>query len=243
MMMYKYELHAHCMECSKCAAAPAVDIARSFYEGGYAGMVFTDHCCCGYSAVPTEWSWEERVRRYYDVYLQAKAFGDSVDFDVHFGWEHYVGRGKEVLTYGIDLDFLLENADIPDLTVEEYCDRVHAYGGYVAQAHPYRMRPDIDATWQPFIHCLDGIEVYNAANGSCQNAKAMLLAVAHPELGRLSGADCHRVGEKVGAAGLAFERRLKTKDDLLAALFNKEGTLIADGRLIESIDDFLLTNP
>lgn len=243
MTMYKYELHAHCEECSKCAAAPAVEIARSFYEGGYAGMVFTDHCCSGYSAVPAEWTWEQRVRRYYEAYLTAKDFGDAHDFDVHFGWEHYVGRGKEILTYGIDLDFLLRNPDIPELSVEAYCDRVHAFGGYVAQAHPYRMRPDIDASWQPFIHCLDGIEVYNAANGSCQNAKAMLLAVAHPELGRLSGADCHRIGEKVGAAGLAFERRLKTKEDLVSALFAKEGKLIADGQIIETIDDFLLTTP
>lgn len=242
-MLYKYELHAHCEECSKCARSPAAEIVRAFHEAGYAGMVFTDHCCCGYSSVPTEWSWEERVRHYYNTYLGAKDVGDSLDFDVHFGWEHYVGRGKEILTYGIDLDFLLANSDIPDLTVEEYCERVHAYGGYVAQAHPYRMRPDIDETWQPFIHCLDGIEVYNAANGPCQNAKAMLLATAHPELGRLSGADCHFTTDSVGKAGLAFDRRLRTKEDLVAALRAQEGTIIANGKLITTIDEFLLTTP
>lgn len=241
--MYKYELHAHCKECSKCASSSAIDIVKTFHEAGYAGMVFTDHCCSGFSAVPQDWSWERRVRWYYDVYLQAKLAGDALDFDVHFGWEHYVGRGKEILTHGIDLSFLLDNPDIPDLTPEEYCDRVHRYGGYVAQAHPYRCREDIDASWQPFIHCLDGIEVYNAANGPCQNAKAMLLALAHPELGRLSGADCHHTRDSVGRAGLAFEHRLRTKEELVAALKAGEGRLIADGRYCDTIDEFLLTNP
>jgi len=239
--MYKYEMHAHCEECSKCARSPATEIVRAFHAAGYAGMVFTDHCCCGYSAVPAEWTWEERVKRYYDAYLGAKAVGEELDFDVHFGWEHYVGRGKEILTYGIDLGFLLANPDIPDITIEEYCERVRAYGGYTAQAHPYRMRPDIDATWQPFVHCVDGMEVYNAANGPCQNAKAMLLCLAHPELGRLSGADCHFTTDSVAKAGLCFDHRLRTKEDLVAALKSQQGQIIADGRLITSIDDFLTT--
>ncbi|MBR5135165.1 MAG: hypothetical protein IKV35_06165, partial [Clostridia bacterium] len=231
-MVYKYEMHAHCEECSKCASSPATEIVRAFHAAGYAGMVFTDHCCSGHSAVPADLSWEQRVRRYYDAYLGAKAVGDSLDFDVHFGWEHYVGRGKEILTYGIDLDFLLQNPDIPEISVEDYCERVRAVGGYTAQAHPYRMRQDIDASWQPFVLCLEGIEVYNAANGPCQNAKAMLLATAHPELGRLSGADCHFTTDSVAKAGLAFERRLRTKEDLVSALKAHEGQLIADGKLI-----------
>lgn len=242
-MLYKYEMHAHCEECSRCARSPATEIVKAFHAAGYAGMVFTDHCCSGYNCVPEEWSWEDRVTHYYNAYLGAKEVGDALDFDVHFGWEHYVGRGKEILTYGIDLDFLLQNPDIPELSVEDYCERVRAYGGYSVQAHPYRVRSDIDASWQPFIHCLDGIEVYNAANGPCQNAKAMLLATAHPELGRLSGADCHFTTDSVGKAGLAFDRRLRTKEDLVAALKAHEGQLIADGRVITTIDEFLETNP
>ncbi len=241
--MFRYEMHTHCQECSRCASSPAVDIVRAFYDAGYAGLVFTDHSCTGYSAVDASWPWDKRVRAYYNAYRTAKAFGDTLDFDVLFGWEHYVGRGKEILTYGIDLDFLLQNPDIPQLSVEEYCERVHAYGGYVAQAHPYRMREDIDADLQPFIHCLDGIEVYNAANGPCQNAKAMLLGVSHPELGRLSGADCHFTVDSVGKAGLSFDHRIRTNGELVAALKAKEGRLIADGNIVETIDEFLLTKP
>lgn len=218
-------------------------MVRAFHKAGYAGMVFTDHCCCGYSAVPAEWTWNERVQRYYDAYLGAKAAGEALDFDVHFGWEHYVGRGKEILTYGIDLEFLLRHPDIPEWTVEQYCDRVREYGGYTAQAHPYRARPDIDPEWHPFIDSVDGIEVYNAANGSCQNAKAMLLALAHPELGRLSGADAHHTVDSIGRAGLAFEHRLRTTEELVRALRAGEGQLIADGKLITTLDEFLMTKP
>ena len=241
--MYKYEFHAHCRECSKCGFASAEEQVRQFHAAGYAGMVFTDHCCCGYTAVPPEWSWDKRVRFYYDTYLEAKRIGDELDFDVHFGWEHAYGNGKEALTYGIDLRFLLENPDIPDISIEEYCARVRAYGGYTAMAHPYRTRAYINEDVHPPIGCLDGVEVYNAANGPCENAKAVLLCVAHPELGWVSGSDSHRVNENVGRSGLAFERRLRTKEELVAALKAKEGLVIADGAIVHNIDEFLRTKP
>jgi len=241
--VFKYEFHVHCRECSKCGFASLEEQIRQFHAAGYAGIVLTDHCCCGYSAVDPAWPWEQRVRFYYDTYLQGKQLADSLDFDLHFGWEHAYGHGKEVLTYGIDLEFLLQNPDIPTISLQEYCRRVQAYGGYVAMAHPYRVRNYIDPDVHPEVSCLDGVEVYNAANGPCENAKAVLLCVAHPELGWVSGSDCHRVNENVGRSGLAFERRLRTKEELVSALKAKEGLVIADGRIVHTIDEFLRTTP
>lgn len=36
---YRYELHCHTCRCSKCAHSTPVEMARAYYEKGYAGMV------------------------------------------------------------------------------------------------------------------------------------------------------------------------------------------------------------
>ena len=100
--------------------------------------------------------------------------------------------------------------------VEEYCDRVHAYGGYVAQAHPYRMRPDIDETWQPFIHCLDGIEVYNACNDDLSNERARAFCEANGLIA-VAGSDAHSANV-TGRAGIMCRERLRTEQALAQVL-------------------------
>ena len=54
------------------------------------------------------------------------------------------GSGKEVLTYGINLDFLLAHPNIDVAPIKDYCDAVHEAGGFISQAHPFRRAPDID---------------------------------------------------------------------------------------------------
>ena len=71
------------------------------------------------------------------------------DFVVLFGLEHHYGAGKEVLTYGIDLDFLLAHPDLHLLPLEEYRRVVNQAGGLVVMAHPYRHADYIDGTVRP----------------------------------------------------------------------------------------------
>ncbi|MBQ9414959.1 MAG: PHP domain-containing protein, partial [Clostridia bacterium] len=187
---FKYDLHVHCAECSACGQSTAHEMLQAFYEAGYAGYVMTDHSVTGSTAAPHDWPWEKQVGLYYETYLKTKEEADRLGMDLLFGWEHHYGHGKEVLTYGIDLVFLLQNPDIPSLSLREYVERVHAYGGYIAQAHPYRDRGYIDMSVQPQPEYLDAVEVYNPANLPGENAKAMLLALAHG-LQTISGSDNH----------------------------------------------------
>ncbi len=240
--LYAYEMHVHCSECSACAQSGALEMVRAFAKAGYAGMVMTDHSCTGNSAIPRRWPWERRIRRYDEVYQKARREGEKLDFDVLFGWEHSYGGGKEVLTYGIEPDFLLNHPEIPELSLAQYVRLVHEAGGYAAQAHPYRSREYIEDEAPPQPELLDGVEVYNAANGPCENAKAMLLAVAH-DLGMISGSDSHHAAVNVGRAGMAFPHRLRTNGQLVLALKAREGKLIADGRLVQTMDDFLRARP
>ena len=133
-MPFLYETHCHCAQCSKCAHSTAADMVRAYHSAGYAGLVLTDHFIFGNTAVPKDLPWEERMHRYYDAYLEAKAEGHKLDFDVIFGIEHFYGGGKEILFYGIDLAFLLNNPDIPDISIDTLVSRVHAAGGIAIHA-------------------------------------------------------------------------------------------------------------
>ena len=110
--MFLYETHCHTNACSRCAHSTPEEMVRAYKAIGFAGMVITDHFIHGYTCVPDDLPWEKRMRCYYDAYLRAKEAAE--DFDVIFGLEHAYGGGQEVLCYGIDLDFLLQNPDIPE---------------------------------------------------------------------------------------------------------------------------------
>ncbi len=231
-MWYRYETHMHSREGSACGKASAADMVRAYHAAGYAGAVLTDHFIFGNTAVPRDLPWAERMQRYYDAYLSAKPLADELDFDLLFGIEHGYGNNKELLIYGITVEFLKENPDIPSLSVEEFGRRIHAAGGYISHAHPYRNKayiknPHIEPTTSP----CDAIEVFNYSDPDETNEKAGALA-ERLGLARTSGADAHAADyEGIGRAGLAFPRRLRTGEAFVAALRAGEGRLIINGEV------------
>ncbi len=135
-MMYLYETHCHSSQCSRCAVSTSQEMVRAYHRAGYAGLVLTDHFIWGNTAVDRRLPWEVRMQQYYDAYLAAREAARELDFDVIFGFEHAYGDGKEVLVYGVGLDFLLSNPDIPQLSLDEFARRIQNAGGIVIQAHP-----------------------------------------------------------------------------------------------------------
>lgn len=222
-MLYRYETHCHANFCSKCAHSTPAEMVRAYKDAGYAGLILTDHFIHGYTCVDQSLPWAQRMACYWGAYLQAKAEGDSLDFDVIFGIEHAYGGGQEVLCYGIDLDFLLQNSDIPELSLKEFADCVHAYGGILIQAHPYRY-----GGWELHIptDIVDGIEVYNAGNRPEQNAMAMEKAAEKAQI-LLSGGDIHIASNpNLGTAGIILPYRVHTARELIAALQKGDHELI-----------------
>ena len=259
--MYRYEMHCHDCLCSKCAHSLPEEMAQAYYEAGYAGVVFTNHFLRGNTAVNRRLPWDEKVRAYYDAYLRAVRWAEGKEFSVFFGLEHHYGGGKEVLTYGIDLDFLLAHPDLDRLPLREYARLVRAGGGFVAQAHPFREAPYIDPDPAPDPSCLDGAEVFNYGNLEdelvfrqeyesrygplaetdfygvgqeigYQNLHAAQFARKH-RLIPLSGADVHRKDYPgIGQAGMAFPERITSAKDLVQALREGKGKLIVNGKIL-----------
>ena len=234
-MEYRYETHCHSAQCSRCAQSSAQMMVRAYHAAGYAGLVLTDHFIHGYTAVPATLPWDQRMRRYYQAYLDAKAVGDELDFDVIFGLEHAYGDGKEVLIYGVELDFLLVNPDIPELTLDEFVARVHEAGGIVIQAHPYRDRWYMNMAVKPRADLVDGIEVYNAWNNPGENPKALALARTKDYI-ITSGGDIHEANDPlIGSAGVVLPHRVRSSKEFADALKQRSHKYLVNRKVLTAI--------
>ncbi len=241
--LYKYETHAHTSLCSGCGRSTPEEMVAAYAAAGYAGLCITDHFFLGNSCVDRTLPWDDFVRAYWDAYLRAKKFAEEFypDLTVIFGIEHSIGGnplgkyggGRELLFYGIDLDFLRAHPNFHEQPVELIAGAVHKVGGFITLAHPFRAEPYIDPNAPLFNELCDGVEAYNAHNRPADaNPKGMAFADAHPELVRMSGGDEHFAGGSgVGAAGMAFEYPVRTATEFIAALRRGDGRCIVDGEV------------
>jgi predicted metal-dependent phosphoesterase TrpH len=236
-MMYRYETHCHSSQCSRCGRSTSQELVRAYFEAGYTGLVLTDHFIHGNTAVDRNLPWKEQMQCYYDAYLDACKAAEGLDFDVIFGIEHAYGDGKEVLIYGIDLPFLLSNPDIPELTLDELVARVHAYGGIVVQAHPYRDRSYVNMSVEPRADIVDGIEVYNVYNKPGEDKKALALS-AQKDYILTCGGDIHTAADpNIGAAGILLPRRVHDEKEFVAALKQRSHGFIVQGNVVDRIQE------
>ena len=237
--MYKYETHSHCSLCSACGRSTPQELIQAYHDAGYSGLVLTDHFFFGNTAVDRAKPWSEFVKAYYDAYLSAKPFAKSLDFDLLFGLEHAYGSGKELLLYGIDLEFLLDNPDIPKISVDELVKRVHDYGGIAIQAHPYRDRDYIDMSVGPRTDIVDGVEIFNACNEPKDNK------LAFDKLGKKDfiytcGGDVHSHTQTDKFSGIALPYRVRNEKEFVSALKNKDHSYIINDKTVDEIDEEIL---
>lgn len=221
--MFKYETHLHTREASACASASGEEQARRYKELGYDGIFVTDHFFNGNTAVREYSDWADRVHKYCAGYRHAKEEGDRIGLKVFFGIE-YSYDGADLLTYGIDEQWLLENPDILEISAYEYCDRVHAAGGYIVHAHPFR-----EAGYLSEIKLLpqwvDAVEAHNCGNAAqVMNDRAYWYAEQYG-LPITAGTDNHHLSaERI--SGVITEKELNRPQDYFEAVKNGEVELI-----------------
>ena len=236
-MYYLYETHCHCSQASRCAISTSRELVRAYHKAGYAGLVLTDHFIWGNTAVSRHLPWEERMRLYYDAYLEARDAAKDLDFDVIFGLEHAYGDGKEVLIYGIGLDFLLSNPDIPELNLDGIVERVHSAGGIVIQAHPYRNRSYVNMAVGPRADIVDGLEIYNPGNQPGEDIQALRLSETGDYI-LTSGGDIHVASDhRIGFAGVLLPCRVKDEKEFAQILKQKKHHLRIQGKNLSSVTE------
>lgn len=223
-MRYKYETHLHTSEASKCALASGAEQVRSYYDAGYSGIIVTDHFFNGNSCIPHDLTWNERIELFCRGYENAKIEGETLGMSVFFGWEQSY-HGTDFLIYGLGKNWLIEHDDILEWSIEEQYKRVHADGGYVVHAHPFRQAFYIPET-RLFPNCCDAVEVMNASNDNIDpeyNISAYEYADKY-NFPMTGGSDVHNVPAMCG--GMEFSKKLDSIEDYIEAVKSKSGKML-----------------
>lgn len=218
--VFKYETHLHTSEASACASASGAEQARRYKKLGYDGIIVTDHFFNGNTAVQNFSSWEERVERFCKGYENAKAEGEKIGLKVFFGFE-YSYFGADLLTYGVDKDWLLENDNVCDISFYQFCERVHNAGGFIVHAHPFR-----EADWyineiKLLPRWVDAVEVHNSGNSmQAFNDRALWYAKQFG-LPQTAGSDNHHLWAQ-NLSGVMTSQPLDSIEDYIEAVKSKK---------------------
>lgn len=230
--MYKYELHCHTTEGSRCARTSAADMMDFYKKCGFAGVVITDHFFNGNCTVPSELTWKEKVKLYCKGYENAKKRGDEIGIDVFFGWEF----GGDFITLGLSPEWLEENENLDKLKPNEYFEKIHKAGGYIIHAHPFRER-----AWTKNISLyprfVDAIETINSANSEFENSLADYIADKYCLI-KAAGTDKHN-NEPTKVAAVQLDFKANCLNDIIDALkANKHS--IQEYSVIENDGQYIL---
>ena len=217
--MYKYEMHCHTAQVSRCGRIDAEELVSFYHSMGYSGICITDHFLNGNTTVPSGIDWGKRIELFMEGYKRAAAEGDRLGISVFPAWE-YSFHGTDFLTYCLSEEWLYNNPDCLEWSVSEYCDRVHADGGYIIQAHPFREDYYIEMIRLMPRH-VDGVETLNACRTDFENKMADKYADAYGLL-KIAGSDNH-VGRLPRLAAVEFSKKIHTLEELVVAVKSGHG--------------------
>lgn len=221
---YKYEMHLHTCPCSG-GGRDLREHIDDLMSKGFSGAVVTNHFYYGDNRIDRDLPWEEFVDAYRQDYLYGLEYARQVDFDLFFGLEEHVGRGREILLYGITPELIASHPELKQAPAEKYAEVVHSAGGLVYQAHPYRARHYVTCPYPlECLDLLDGIEVYNASNDPEWNESAQRLA-DELDLACIAGSDGHKI-QSAGRAGIATKERIRNNEDLVRILKSRDYAIL-----------------
>lgn len=218
MQFFKYDIHTHTSEVSKCGLISSKELVHFYKRLGFTGICVTDHFFNGNTTVPKDLPWEVRIELFCRGFENAYKEGRKIGLDVFFGWE-YSYKGTDFLTFGLDKEWLLNHPDLLSLSVNDYCDLVRSDGGFIVHAHPFR-----EAFYIPKIRLIprkvDAVETINEGNTDFENQCADKYADMY-KLAKVAGSDTHSDGMS-RISGIQLKRRLKDVHDMISAVKNGE---------------------
>lgn len=222
--MYKYEMHAHTSEVSRCGRLKATEIIQLYKSIGYKGVVITDHLTVEYFDSLFALSWEEKVDCFLEGYKEAKKTGDEIGIHVLLGAELGKDEGdskrNDFLLYGITESFLKNTPDLFKMDLEHLKSVAEKEGIMIYQAHP--LRPSCRLVPSTQIH---GAEVYNGNPRHFSNNTMMQKKAEERNLLPISGSDCHQPGDE-GRGGIMTRVQIKHNKDLIQVLENQQYEMI-----------------
>lgn len=212
--MFYYEMHAHTNAASLCSLVAPEDYIKFYVDKGYSGMVITDHFYHGNTSVDRSLPWEVFIDEFCDGYYRAKREAEKYDFTVFFGFEQKFNNGTdEYIVLGISPEWLREHPEIRDMKRVEFFKYIRAAGGYVIQAHPFRVCYYISDI-RISVDYVDAIEVLNIGHNDRYSRQAYEYA-KNLGLPMTGGSDVHSLENREVVSGVALQKKVSTIEELI----------------------------
>jgi hypothetical protein len=232
-MSYLYETHLHTVRGSACGVSEGKDYVKKYRDSGFTGIIVTDHFYNGNTAVDRSLPWKKWVDKFFRGYEETRNEGEKIGLDVFVGWEETF-KGDDYLIYGLDKAWLLAHPEAAHWSRKEQFDAVHAAGGCVVQAHPFRA-----VDYIRIIHLapelVDAVEIANGCNAPEWDALASRYAL-RVGLPATAGSDIHNVKQfsDGNIFGVYLDKKMETIQDYVAAVRNGAiaGLKITPGRAV-----------
>lgn len=217
MKKYLTELHMHTKESSSCAEIPADKIIEEYKKEGYSTIVITDHCSKSKLDRLGDLTWKEKIDYIFKGYDIARQYGDKLGMNILLGVEITLYRfSGDYLVYGINKEFLYENEEIYEYTIEELHKICNKNGYLLVQAHPFR-----DGIQLAPLEYIDGIEVFNGCQDEIsRNDKALEYGNNTNKI-LTSGSDFHRLCD-LAQGGIITDVEVKNIEQLVEILKSKK---------------------
>ena len=135
--------------------------------------------------------------------------------------------GAEFLIYGLDKAWLLKHPDMIHWTPRQQYEAVHADGGFIVQAHPFRQRGYLEGIGL-YPNYIDAVEGINTFNPKIQNDRAMWFAEQFG-FAMTAGSDVHGIHPAGG--GILTEKKIVTIQDYIDMIKNREPYELIDRHL------------
>ena len=221
--MFKYEMHLHTRQGSKCAASEGKEYVEFYRSLGYTGMVVTDHFFHGNTRPDRKLPWHQYMEEFLGGYYDAKEAAEGKDFDVFFGVEELFDCLDEYLIYGLEPEWFISHPEIKDMKTSEraeYLGMARESGAFIIQAHPFRYR----AAYYTRDHhvvapsLVDGYEIFNSCNEPEHNKLALMLAEKEKKL-MVGGSDRHKATDYIEIhGGIILKEKVHSIGELINAI-------------------------
>ncbi len=216
-MPYLTELHCHTGEVSDCAGASAEFIVSEYIKAGYSSLTVTNHLSrFTFNGRNKKYSgndsWEDKIDFFMNGIEVARRVADR-RINILWGVELRLNTdNNDYLVHGVDEAFLRSNPDILDINLKELGSRIHAVGGLIFQAHPFRdymkvVRPEY----------LDGVETFNGHIKHDSRNDISLMWAKKFGLRELSGTDFHDISQ-VPIGGILTDLPITNSTELIEVL-------------------------
>jgi len=218
--MFKYELHLHSSQGSKCGHSEGKEYVDFYMDMGYAGAVVTDHFFHGNTRPDRALPWAEYMEEYLSGYYDMKEAAEGKDFQVFFGVEERFDTCDEYLIYGLEPEWFIAHPELRELERIEYLTLAKESGAFIIQAHPYRYR-DYYAKYDHFTiasSLVDAYEVFNSCNPPEHNKLALMLAEKEGKI-MLGGSDRHKAENYIDVhGGIVIPNKVYSMAELICAI-------------------------